>query len=83
MNEYTDEQLQAELERRKKPSLAPPDRARYPDWEPLIKTIEDGTARSIKDGYEDDDFKHYVYESAMIAVYGKDYFVWRNAQKWG
>lgn len=82
MKEYTDEQLQAELDRRKKPVLDRPDRLRYPDWEPLIKMMEEGTNSSIKEGYEDDDFKHYVYEAAMTAVYGKNYFVWRNAQRW-
>ncbi len=82
MNEYTDEQLQAELERRKKPVLARPDRLRNPDWEPLIKMMEENMTESIAKGYEDEDFKHYVYEEAMKTVYGPSYFRWRNAQRW-
>lgn len=54
-----------------------------PDWQPLIETITSGLARSIKDGYEDEDFQYYVYEAAMTAVYGDNYFTWRNKQRWG
>ena len=53
-----------------------------PDFSDLIKCIEFGTKRSIEDGYQDEDFPNYVYEAAMQAVYGKDYFTWRNSRKW-
>ena len=37
---------------------------------------------SIANGYEDEDFRAYVYEAAMTAVYGDYYWQWRRAQRW-
>lgn len=82
MTDLTDEELRAELERRQRPVLPRPCHVRDPDWEPLIKMMEESLTESIAKGYEDDDFKHYVYEMAITAVYGKEYFQWRNAQRW-
>jgi hypothetical protein len=78
----TEQELQAELERRKRPTVAPPTRIAGPDWSRLVKTIVEGVARMVADGREDEDFKSYVYEAAMEAVYGKTYWAWHNAQKW-
>lgn len=82
LDNLTDAQLQAELDRRKQPTASIPAVVRNPDWSPLIRMVEDVTAESIKQGYQDDDFKHYIYEMVMKAIYGPDYFKWRNAQRW-
>lgn len=78
----TDAELQAELERRKPfPPLIQP--LPSPDFSGLQQMITDETVRSTeKDYYERDDFKHYVYEAAMEAVYGKAYWIWRRQQRW-
>ncbi len=75
-------ELLAELDRRKVRDTGRPTVRINPDWNPLIKMITDGTGDSIAQGYERDDFKHYVYEAAMEAVYGKEYWAWRSAQRW-
>jgi len=74
--------LQTELESRKRQASMSPPVKPNPDFGPLIKTVTDGVAESIKTGYEDDDFKHYVYEAAMTAIYGKEYWDWRRLQNW-
>jgi hypothetical protein len=53
-----------------------------PNWDNVKRTVIAGVERSCAEGYEDEDFKHYVYEAAMIAIYGPDYFKWRNSQNW-
>lgn len=83
LDSVSEADLVAEIDRRKKPAPTLPDRIRYPEWGPLMKMIQEGLEESIKEGYEDEDFKQYVYEGAMKAVYGEGYFQWRNAQKWG
>ena len=52
----------------------------HPNFDHLVKMIVDGVNESIANGYEDDDFPHYVYEAAMEAVYGKDYWDWHNSR---
>jgi len=77
-----DDALEAELARRKKLANMPPQPLKEPDFSGLVKTVTSGIAQSMEEGYEDDDFKHYVYEAAMEAVYGKGFWTWRNKQKW-
>jgi hypothetical protein len=79
LSRLSDEELNSELERRK---LTAPRPLPVPDFTDLVKTVTDGVARSMAEGFEDDDFSQYVYESAMKAVYGPGYFLWRNRQKW-
>lgn len=79
----TEADLQVELERRKQAAaLGPIHPLPSPDFSDLQKTVVDGTAQSIKDGYENDDFNHYIYEAAMEAVYGKAYWTWKRQQGW-
>lgn len=35
-----------------------------------------------KHQYEDNDFRHYIYEEAITAIYGKSFWDWRNSQKY-
>jgi Holliday junction resolvase RusA-like endonuclease len=80
--DFSDEDLIHELERRKKARNAPPTPVPNPDFSNLVKTIVDCLEESIRDQYEVKDFEQYVYEEAMKAVYGPDFFEWRNKQSW-
>lgn len=75
-------ELEDELRRRQQPPDAAPVPVLSPNWGPVIECITFGTAQSIKDGHENDDFQHYVYEAAMTAVYGDEYWIWRRKQRW-
>lgn len=77
---YTLEQLEAEVAARKGKPPAPPEPRQYPDFTALIQTMKDGMAQTIKDGYENDDFQHYVYEAAIEGLYGPQYWDWRRKQ---
>lgn len=81
----SDEDLEEELERRKqvreemKKILVP---LENPDFSYLCKYIVHGIEEAVREGFPPKDFKHYIYEAAMEAVYGKDFWKWRNKQKW-
>jgi len=53
-----------------------------PDFSELIALTNRCLAHSVKEQYQDEDDSHYIYEEAMMAIYGKDYFDWRNEQGW-
>lgn len=51
-----------------------------PDWSGVIATAKSVVDEILNGSYhEDNDDKHYMYEEAMQAVYGKDFFDWMNA----
>lgn len=62
------EELLAELQRREKAAYAKP--LANPDFSNLRETVIDGVNTAIENKYKDDDFKQWVFESAMEAVYG-------------
>lgn len=73
---FTDEQLRAELERRR--LGARPQPKQNPDFGPLIQMLEDDIAEMEQTKHRDDDISHYVYESALKCLYGPDVFKWIN-----
>lgn len=75
------EELQKELERREDTKKGPAPLT-VPNWTKLQQTVVDGIQKCIEEKYMDEDFTHYVYEAAMEAVYGDDFWKWRNKQKW-
>lgn len=82
LRNVSQEELQAELDRRKVPAVTKPEPLAVPDFSALITMMADGIERSIADGFENEDFKYYIYEAAMEAVYGGGCWIWRSAQKW-
>lgn len=82
LKKATEEELLAELQRRQKPQAPAPMPVKNSDFGPLIKMVTEIVAQSILNGYENDDFKSYVFEVAMTAIYGPGYWPWRNGQKW-
>ena len=81
---YTDEQLSAELQRRKDKAAAPPLAMALHncDFNPLRRMLIDHLAVTVKEGWENDDIRGYAFEAAMKAVFGNGYWSWRNKQSW-
>jgi hypothetical protein len=88
LTKISDADLQAEIERRAKQSAVSPFRAVAPrpldsqDFVPLREMVIDGVAFAVLKGYWPKDFKQYVYEAAIEAVYGKAFWPWRNGINW-
>lgn len=78
----TDDELKAELERRKKIERSPPAPLPNPDFSGLRQMIIEMVANAAVSQCMDEDADHYVYEAAIEAVYGKSFWAWRNKQRW-
>ena len=77
--DVSDEELKAELDRRAAEQKDPrPRPLTEPDFRPLVACLEEGMTEIDKYGEIPKDFKHYVYEAAMVAIYGPKVFPWIN-----
>lgn len=82
LEDATTEELEKELERRKTSGGLPSQPLANPDFTPLRGLVISGIEQAAKEQFQDDDFKHYVYEAAVTAVYGPTFWDWRNKQDW-
>lgn len=75
---FTDEELEAELERRREAREAArrPSPADDPDFGILLDNCAEVIRQVTKDGYYDEDCKTYIFEAAMTAIYGPRVFGW-------
>jgi hypothetical protein len=78
----TDAELEAEAQRRKELAQQSPKSLDNPDFSKLIETVTSIVEAAVKQQYFDSDVKHYIYEAAIEAVYGKEFWEWRRNQKW-
>lgn len=78
IDDFTEEELKKELERRKKKKTSPPKPKANPDWSQLLQTMASGLEEMIKAEYEDSDLEAYVAEAAWEAVYGTEFWAWKN-----
>lgn len=79
------DELRAELARRDVAAQIPmpqPKASDLVDWAAVYKTVVDGVRDAIERQFMDDDTQGYVWEAAVEAIYGKDYWTWRRAQRW-
>ena len=83
IKKFTIEELEAEIERKKRDPAEALKPLKAPDFTPLRNMIIDGIEDAIKRQREPKDFSHYVYEMAMEAVYGKGFWEWWNKQGLG
>lgn len=80
------EDLERELERRqqearqKEQSL--PEPLGEPDFSNLQKIVIGGFRDAVEDQFLPSDFKQRVFETAVEAVFGSGFWVWRRKQVW-
>jgi len=75
LSTFTDNQLQEEIERRKKQDVAiktRPTPIDNPDWGPLVSLCNGYVHDLSKQGWADEDYDHYIYEAAITAIYGEE-----------
>jgi hypothetical protein len=79
MGNFSDEDLEEELKRRKQVRSTLPEESGDPDWEPVLQMCR-GQVQEVIDGkyHEDNDFDHCLFEEVMKTVYGPDFFNWWN-----
>lgn len=78
----SDAALKAELGRREKTQAmaAMPKPLAQPNFTGLTKMLVEGVKHLNDEGYESKDFKHYVFEAAMEAVFGRTIWTWWNSK---
>ncbi len=74
---YSDDELAKELARRKSYKKIKPLVVSCPNFTELISLCA-SHIDDIDSGNEDEDTRQFIYEEAMMAVYGKDIFKWIN-----
>lgn len=77
LKDFSEEELKGELERREKVRNQRP-RPQGSDFSPLVEWMESGMDHVEQHNCEPKDFEHYVFETAMNCVYGKDVWEWLN-----
>lgn len=79
LSEYSIEELEQHLEIRKAAKREPPMSNRSIDWSSLRKLVFEYVVFIASDDYhEDNDYKGYIFESALTAIYGQPIWDWIN-----
>ena len=83
LNNFSKEDLEAELEKRKKAQeeLEKPKQIPSPDFAPLLKICQDYIDDFAKDGYVDDDYPHYIIEVALTCAFGDGVWLWKRSKR--
>jgi len=82
LDKFPTQELEAEIRRRKAESFGAPAPLLIPDFSTLREMVIEGIDHAVLNGRMDKDFFHNVYETAIEAIYGKDFWIWRNEQNW-
>jgi hypothetical protein len=71
----------AEIERRERVDGIPKPNLN-PDFGRLRDALIQGIERAMREQCMDEDLKQGLYEAAVEAVYGTDFWTWRRRQPW-
>ncbi|MHC4310917.1 MAG: hypothetical protein ACYSW3_00415 [Planctomycetota bacterium] len=76
--DFSTDQLEAELRRRREEiyRLERPQRVNQPDWNPLARMIDEYIDDLYHKQQPGKDLDTYVFEAAVVALYGKDVWPW-------
>ena len=78
IKDYSIEELEAELERKKKTIKKKPKPKSNVDWSELKEFVVAGITHLADHGYQPKDFEHYIYEQALESIYGEKIWDWIN-----
>ena len=84
LRDATEDEIKDEMERRKLEALIPAPQPIKPNecnWSPVFVVCLDYMRDLERQGWADDDYEHYIYESAIEAVFGKDVWKYINSRK--
>lgn len=82
IKDYSDEELQEELDRRaeakRKLAVPIPIPIDNPDWSKVKEMVVGEVNRINEEEYSDEDFEQYCFEAVMTTVFGPKFFDWYN-----
>ena len=78
VRDFTTDQLEEELRRRREEVYRAerPQRVNQIDWNPLAMMIDDYIDNLYNKKWPGKDLEHYVFETAVNTLYGKDVWPW-------
>jgi hypothetical protein len=76
------EELEAELERRKRGETPDPRDFSNTDFLPIYRMALAHVQEMVRTQDSDEDFEHGLYEMVMETVYGPEFWDWHNKQDW-
>ena len=81
IGDFTTEELEAEIARRKSPKVTRPMVFVEPDFLAMCTYIDSLVANWAKYGEYDGDDSEYIFEEVMKTLYGPNFFEWFNKLK--
>lgn len=79
LDQYSEEELAKALEKKQKEKATPPEIMRYPNLTGLRQTMNKYRDYLMSDDYHpDNDYKQWIYESAVEAFFGELFWDWLN-----
>lgn len=82
LTDVSEADMLAELDDRKRKREQPPRPLPNPDFYDLKTFIVSSVNKAAETREWPENLNHYIYEAAMVAIYGKDYWLWHNRQNW-
>ena len=79
IKDYSVDELEAELERRKKKSEKKPAPIAWPDFSKIPPLCASYIEQVVNDETADSDIPNYVFEAALEACYGESVWAWVRA----
>lgn len=79
LQDYSDEQLKAELKKREATPKSIPVKLEKIDFEPVVEMIDRIIERAKSKRYWDEDYEGYIFEAVVKAIYGESFFDWLNS----
>lgn len=82
LQKLSDDELQAELSRRKdvQRRSGKPHMLQNPNYKILRSTCQEHIDQLYDKQWVNDDMSHYIFEAAMMALFGADVWDWINKQ---
>lgn len=75
------EELQEELKKREQVNTRPKELPNK-DFSQVINTVREYVEDMIEQEWDNDDWRQYIFEAAVEAVYGQEFWGWKNKLKW-
>ncbi|GAF82905.1 unnamed protein product [marine sediment metagenome] len=82
LKDVSTDELQAELDQRQRleEEQAKPKAIASPDFRHLKKTCQHYVDALAGEEFTNGDWKQYIYEAAIVAIFGKDVWDWINSK---
>jgi len=76
IKDFSTEEIEREIERRKDPNEGVPQCCDNPDFTKVIELVKEIVKSVANDGYPIKDHAHWMFDAVSIACYGENFWDW-------